>query len=59
MSRLVVFALGCLVVGVVLMVVLDVIWLGVPLLFAFVIAGVFAIADPAFLAPSDDGSTDR
>jgi hypothetical protein len=54
MSRLVIFAVSCLVVGVILMVVLDIIWLGVPLLFAFVIAGVFAIADPAFLAPDDD-----
>jgi hypothetical protein len=53
-SRLVLFAVSCLVVGVILMVVLDIIWLGVPLLFAFVIAGVFAIADPAFLAPDDD-----
>ena len=54
MSRLVIFAVSCLVVGVILMVVLDIIWLGVPLLFAFVIAGVFAIADPAFLHVDDD-----
>ena len=54
MSRLVVFALSCLVLGVVLMALLDVTWLGVPLLFAFVVAGVFAIADPAFLARDDD-----
>jgi hypothetical protein len=52
-SRLVAFALGCLVVGVVLMVVADVIWLGVILLFAFVVAGVFAIADPEFLGRED------
>jgi hypothetical protein len=56
MSRLVGFALGCLVVGVVLMVVLDVIWLGVILLFAFIVAGVFAIADPAFLARDENGT---
>ena len=31
------------------MVVVDLIWLGVPLLFAFIVLGVFAIADPAFL----------
>jgi hypothetical protein len=53
-SRLVAFALVCLVVGVVLMVVLDVIWLGVILLFAFIVAGVFAIADPAFLTDDTD-----
>ena len=28
-------------------------WLGVLLLFAFIVAGVFAIADPAFLAGED------
>ena len=49
MSRLVALALACLVLGVVLMVVLDVIWLGVTLLFAFIVLGVFAIADPEFL----------
>jgi hypothetical protein len=53
MSRLVPFALGCLVIGLVAMMVLDIIWLGVILLFAFVIAGVFAIADPAFLDEGD------
>jgi hypothetical protein len=53
-SRLVIFAVSCLVIGVILMVVLDIVWLGVPLLLAFVVAGVFAIADPAFLAPDDD-----
>ncbi len=42
-------ALACLVVGVVLMVVVDVIWLGVILLFAFIVLGVFAVADPASL----------
>ena len=55
MTRLVAIALACLVVGVILMVVLDLIWLGVPLLFAFIVTGVFAIADPAFLA-GDDGA---
>ena len=54
MSRLVAIAVGCLVVGVVLMVVLDVIWLGVVLLFVFIVAGVFAIADPNFLAGDDE-----
>jgi len=49
MSRLVAFALACFVLGVVLLVVLDVIWLGVILLFAFIVAGVFAIADPSWL----------
>jgi hypothetical protein len=57
MSRLVALAIGCLVVGVVLMVVFDVIWLGVILLFTFIVAGVFAIADPAFLAPDDEDAT--
>jgi hypothetical protein len=42
-------ALACLVVGILLMVVVDLIWLGVPLLFAFIVLGVFAVADPAFL----------
>ena len=42
-------ALACLVVGVVLMVVVDLIWLGVPLLFAFIVLGVFAVASPEFL----------
>jgi hypothetical protein len=49
MTRLVPIALACFVLGVVLMVVLDVIWLGVILLFVFITAGVFAIADPEFL----------
>ena len=43
-------ALACLVVGILLMVVVDLIWLGVPLLFAFIVLGIFAIADPEFLA---------
>ena len=54
MSRLAAFAIGCLVLGVVLMVALDVIWLGVILLFAFIIAGVFAIADPEYLGREED-----
>jgi hypothetical protein len=54
MSRLVAFAIGCLVVGVILMVVLDVIWLGVILLFTFIVAGVFAIADPEFLGGEEE-----
>jgi hypothetical protein len=54
MSRLVAFALVCFVLGIVAMVGLELIWLGVPLLFAFIVAGVFAIADPAFLAGPDD-----
>ena len=54
MSRLVAFALACFVVGIVLMVGLDWIWLGVPLLFAFIVAGVFAIADPESLSRDDE-----
>ena len=53
MSRLVAFALACLVLGVVVMVGLELTWLGLPLLFAFIVAGVFAIADPAFLRGDD------
>ena len=49
MSRLVIFALACFVLGVVTARRPRVIWLGVILLFAFIVAGVFAIADPAFL----------
>jgi hypothetical protein len=55
MSRLVGFALACFVLGIVLMVGLELTWLGIPLLFAFIVAGVFAIADPAFLHGDDDG----
>jgi hypothetical protein len=54
MSRLVAFALGCFVLGIVLMVGFELTWIGIPLLFAFIVAGVFAIADPAFLRPGDD-----
>ena len=52
MNRLAIFALVCLVLGVLLLTLLELTIPGVVLLFAFVIAGVFAIADPAFL--SDD-----
>jgi hypothetical protein len=55
MSRLVSFALACFVLGIVLMVGFELTWLGIPLLFAFIVAGVFAIADPAFLRGHDDG----
>jgi hypothetical protein len=54
MSRLVAFALACFAVGIVLMVGLELTWIGVPLLLAFIVAGVFAIADPAFLRDNDD-----
>jgi hypothetical protein len=54
MSRLAAFALACFVLGIVLMVGLELTWLGVPLLFAFIVAGVFAIADPEFLRGHDD-----
>ncbi len=43
-------AIACFVLGVLLMVVFDVIWLGVIALFVFIVAGVFAIADPQFLS---------
>ena len=42
-------AIACFVIGVLLMVVFDLIWLGVILLFAFIVIGVFVIADPKFL----------
>jgi hypothetical protein len=50
--------LGCLVVGLALMLASDS-WitrlLGVLALFAFIVIGVFLIADPAFLAEEDEG----
>ena len=46
MSRIVAFALACFVVGVLAMVVVDLTLPGIVLLFAFIVAGVFAIADP-------------
>ena len=56
MSRLVLFAVTCFVLGLVLMVVLDILWLGVPLMFVFIVAGVFAIADPAYLSSGKSDS---
>jgi hypothetical protein len=55
MTRLPLIALACLILGVVLMVVFELTWLGVILLFGFIVAGVFAIADPEFLADDDAG----
>jgi hypothetical protein len=55
MTRLPAIALTCLVLGVVIMVVLELTWLGVILLFVFIVAGVFAIADPDFLAGDGGG----
>jgi hypothetical protein len=55
MTRLPVIALACLVLGVVLMVVLELTWLGLILLFVFIVVGIFAIADPEFLADEDGG----
>jgi hypothetical protein len=55
MTRLPAIALTCLVLGVVVMVILELTWLGVILLFGFIITGIFAIADPAFLAGDDAG----
>jgi hypothetical protein len=51
------FMLGCLGVGLLLMVVFDT-WLtrtiGVLALFSFIVSGVFLIADPAFLAVEEE-----
>jgi hypothetical protein len=50
-------ALACLVLGVVLMVFFEATLTriaGVAALFAFIVTGVFAIADPAFLGQEDD-----
>ena len=51
------FMLGCLVIGMGLMLVFEH-WvtrvLGVAALFAFIVSGVFLIADPAFLAAEED-----
>jgi hypothetical protein len=44
--------LGCFAVGVVVMVVLE-LAIGVVALFAFIVIGVFLIADPAFLDEED------
>jgi hypothetical protein len=51
------FMLGCLVIGMALMLVFEH-WvtrvLGVGALFAFIVSGVFLIADPAFLVAEED-----
>ena len=56
---LLVFMLACLGAGLLLMLLFEA-WvtraLGVVALFAFIVSGVFLIADPAFLAAEDDGS---
>ena len=44
--------LGCFVIGVLVIVVLE-LAIGVVLLFAFIVLGVFLIADPAFLDEED------
>lgn len=44
--------LGCLVIGVLMMVVLE-LAIGVVLLLAFIVVGVFLIADPVFLDEED------
>ena len=51
--------LGLLAAGLVLMLVLELPILGVPVLFAFIVAGVFRIADPAFLAADGDDDVRR
>ena len=59
MSRGVVVLLVCLVVGVGLNVAFEhtiTRVLGVLLLFAFIVTGVFLIADPEFLGGDDDGA---
>ncbi len=50
------FAIGCFVLGVLLMVVFDVIWLGVIALFAFIVTGVFVIANPQDLSSGKSAS---
>ncbi len=49
MNRLAVLALVSFVLGVLFLALLEVTVLGVILLFVFIVAGVFAIADPSFL----------
>lgn len=54
---LLLFMLACLVIGLVLMLVFEAPAtrvLGVTALFAFIVSGVFLIADPAFLGPDGD-----
>jgi hypothetical protein len=56
---LTVVMLGCLAVGLIAMLVFDSALtrvVGVLALFAFIVTGVFLIADPAFLAEEDDGT---
>jgi hypothetical protein len=48
-------ALACFALGLVLMVFDLALWVGVVLLFAFIVRGVFAIADPAHLGRDGDG----
>jgi hypothetical protein len=55
------FMLGSFVVGLVLMVAFESVVprvLGLLALFAFIITGVFLIADPAFLGQDEDGGDD-
>lgn len=47
-------ALACFALGLVLMVSDLALWPGVILMFAFIVRGVFVIADPAFLGREDD-----
>jgi hypothetical protein len=57
MSRLTVFTLASLVLGLVLMIGFEATLtrvLGVALLFAFIVSGVFLIADPEFLGRDDE-----
>ena len=49
MNRLAILALVSFVLGVLLLALLEVTAIGVILLFVFIVAGVFAIADPSFL----------
>ena len=56
MSRLVIFAFSCFVLGVLTLVVLEWTVIGVLLLFAFIAAGVFAIADPDYLSSGKSDS---
>ena len=55
---LLLFMLASLAVGLVLMLVFEAMLtriVGVSALFAFIVSGVFLIADPAFLGPDEDG----
>ncbi len=60
--RLTAVMLGCLAVGLVLMLGFEAPLariVGVPALFAFIVAGVFLIADPAFLAEDEPVRRER